>query len=130
MIDRLKGMAGLAGLLRDLPRIREAMGEVTRRLAHVRAEGESGGGAVRVTATGLLQVVGIEVQPALLRSLVDPSSPGDRAVASELVVGAVNSALAAAREAAEREVAAAAAELGLPLPASGLAGLLGRSAPP
>ena len=46
-------------------------------------------------------------------------------MAEDLIVGAVNAALEKARERAEQELANAAAELNLPIPASGLGGLLG-----
>ncbi len=124
MFENLKGMAALAGLLKDLPRVKAKMEEVKSRLAGRTVEAESGGGAVRVTASGLLEVVAIEVDPVLLSSLVDPSNPEDRAVAQTLLAGAVNAALAGARKLAEQEMAAAAGEMGLPVPPGALEGLM------
>ena len=124
MFEHLKGMAGLAGLLKDLPRIRARVQELRRELGEARLTGESGGGAVRATADGLLRIVSIEVDEALLAGLVNPGDPGDRALAQELIAGAVNAALAKARELAERQMAEAAGEFGLPLPPGGLGGLL------
>ncbi len=124
MFENLKGMAGLAGLMKDLPRIKAKMDEVKQRLADVTVSAETGGGAVRATANGLLRVVSINVDQALLVGLVDVTNPDDRAVAEELIAGAVNAALAKARELAERELAEAAGQMGLPLPPGGLSGLI------
>lgn len=123
MFDQLKGLSALAGLLKDLPRIRAKVESLRRELAEVRVTGESGGGAVRATADGLMRIMNVEVDPALLGRLVD-SSPGDRTLAEQLIAEAVNAALAAARERVDRELADAAAELGLPIPAGALGGLI------
>ncbi|MHC4414535.1 MAG: YbaB/EbfC family nucleoid-associated protein [Planctomycetota bacterium] len=124
MFEGLKGMAGLAGLMKDLPRLKAKMDEVKQRLGQMTVSSETGGGAVRVTANGLLRVVSIDIDQPLLAGLVDPQHAQDRAVAEELIAGAVNTALAKARELAEREMASAAGELGLPLPPGGLGGLM------
>ncbi len=125
MLDNLKSRAGLAGLLKDLPKIKTRMEQLKQRLADQTVIGESGGGAVRVTSTGLLRVVSIELDHALLSGLVDTTDPQDKAMAEDLIAGAVNAALRKAREMAEKEAAAVAGELGLPLPPGGLGGLNG-----
>ncbi len=125
MLDNLKSMAGLAGILKDLPKIKTRMEQLKQRLADQTVTGESGGGAVRVTSTGLLRVVSIELDHALLSGLVDTTDPQDKAMAEDLIAGAVNAALVKARELAEKETAAVAGELGLPLPPGGLSGLIG-----
>ena len=124
MLDNLKSMASLGGLLKDLPKIKERMSALKDQLSQQTVTGETGGGAVRVTATGLLRVVSIEVDPAMLAGLVDANDPQDKAMAEGLIAGAVNTALQKARELAEKEAAAAAGEMGLPFPTGGLGGLL------
>ncbi len=124
MFENLKGMAGLAGLMKDLPKIKAKMDEIKMRLGEMTVSAETGGGAVRVTANGLLRVVSINLDQSLITGLVDPRNPDDRVVAEDLIVGAVNAALGKARELAEREMAAAAGEMGLPLPPGGLSGLI------
>ncbi len=124
MLDNLKSMASVAGLLKDLPKLKERMTALKERLSQQTVTGETGGGAVRVTATGLLRVVSIEVDPAMLAGLVDSTDPQDKAMAEGLIAGAVNMALQKARELAEKEAAAAAGELGLPLPPGILGGLM------
>ncbi len=120
----LKGLAGMAGLMKDLPRLKARMEEMKRRLADLSCEAETGGGAVRVTVNGQLQVVSLQVDQVLLAGLVDPGNADDRAMAEDLVAGAVNSAIEKARQMAEQEFASVARELGLPLPPGVLGGLL------
>jgi DNA-binding protein YbaB len=124
MFENLKGMAGLAGIMKDLPRLKQKLEEVKQQLGAMTVDAETGGGAVRVTANGLLRVVSVELDAALISGLVDPANEQDRAIAEDLITGAVNSALQKARELAEREMASAAGELGLPLPPGGLGGLI------
>lgn len=124
MFENLKGMAGLAGLMKDLPKLKAKMDEIKMRLGEMTVSAETGGGAVQVTANGLLRVVSINLDQSLIIGLVDPRNPDDRVVAEDLIVGAVNAALQKARELAEREMAAAAGEIGLPLPPGGLSGLI------
>ena len=124
MFDNLKGMAGLAGMMKDLPRIKAKIDEVKSTLGHLSVEAETGGGAVRATANGRLEVTGIRIDPAIFGALIDGGAESDRAMAEDLITGAVNAALAKAREAAEQEFAAAAQELGVPLPPGGLGGLM------
>ncbi len=124
MFENLKGMAGLAGLMKDLPKLKAKMDEIKMRLGEMTVSAETGGGAVQVTANGLLRVVSINLDQSLIIGLVDPRNPDDRVVAEDLIVGAVNTALQRARELAEREMAAAAGEMGLPLPPGGLSGLI------
>lgn len=124
MLDNLKGLAGLAGIMKDLPRIKARYEAARERLAARTVEASTGGGAVRVVATGELKVRSIEIDPALFSTLAGGDDPTDRALGSELVVNAVNAALAKARELAQEELKAAAEELGLPIPA-GLNEMLG-----
>jgi DNA-binding protein YbaB len=124
MFDNLKGLAGLAGIMKDLPKIKAKIEEVKQRLGETTVTSETGGGAVRVTANGLLRVVSIDMDQSLIGGLVDPTLEQDRALAQDLIVGAVNSALTKARELAEHEMAGAAEEMGLPLPPGGLSGLV------
>jgi DNA-binding protein YbaB len=124
MFENLKGMAGLAGIMKDLPRIKAKLEEVKQQLGEMTVEADTGGGAVRVTANGLLRVVSVKLDAALIAGLVDPANEQDRAIAEDLITGAVNTALQKARELAEREMASAAGEMGLPLPPGGLGGLI------
>jgi DNA-binding YbaB/EbfC family protein len=124
MFDNLKGMAGLAGIMKDLPRIKARMEEAKAKLADLRASASTGGGAVTATANGKMRLVSIDIDRALIAGLVDASDPADREMAQDLVIGAVNAALEKAQELAAQELAGAAEELGLPIPPGALEGLV------
>ena len=124
MFDNLKGMAGLAGIMKDLPKIKAKMEEVKQRLDELTVDAETGGGAVRATANGQLRIVGLHIDQALFAGIADAANPDDRVIAEELITGAVNTALEKARELAEQEMSSAAGDLGLPLPPGGLSGLI------
>ena len=124
MFENLKGLGSLAGIMKDLPKMKEKMEQVKARLAEITVDAETGGGAVRATANAQLRLLSLTIDQALLSGLVDSTNPDDRAMAEDLVVGAVNAALEKAREAAEQEMKAAAGEMGLPIPPGGLEGLL------
>ena len=124
MFDNLKGMASAASLLKDLPKIKAQMETIKARLEVITVEAETGGGAVRVVASGKLRVVSINLDEALMAGLIGGTSPDDRTMAQDLISGAVNAALTKAREAAETEVRRAATELGLPIPPAALDGLI------
>jgi DNA-binding protein YbaB len=124
MFEGMKGLAGLAGLMKDLPRIKERMEEVKARLEQQTVDAETGGGAVRATVNGAMRVVDLHVDHSMLASLVDASNPDDLVLARELIVGAVNAAMEKARQLAEQELASAAGELGVPLPPGGIGGLM------
>src|SRR4051794_40670986 len=126
MFDAFKGMAGMAGLMRDLPKIKARMEQVKRELARITVQAETGGGAGRATANGQFRLVALHIDPPLIAALVEPSNPDDRAMAEDLIVGAVNAAMERARERAEQELAKVAQEMDLPIsPDGGLGGLLG-----
>ena len=97
MFDNLKGIAGLAGVMKDLPRLKLKMEEVKQRLGEIVVEAETGGGAVRVKANAQLRVISIDIDDVLMASLVDSGNPDDRAMAEDLITGAVNAAHFAAR---------------------------------
>jgi hypothetical protein len=125
MFDSLKGMAGIAGLMRDLPKIKARMQQVKDELARITVDAETGGGAVRATANGQMRIVALRIDQPLITGLIDPANPDDRSMAEDLIKGAVNAAIEKARLRAEQELANAAQELNLPIPPGGLGGMLG-----
>lgn len=69
------------------------------------ATGSAGGGAVKVTATGGLQITGVSIQAAAME---------DRAMLEDLVRAATNEALRRAQEASASKLAELAGSLPLP----------------
>ena len=96
--------------------------EVKRELANMIVEAETGGGAVCVKASADMTIQSVKIDPVLMSSLVEAGSPEDHAMAEELISGAVNLAMQRARDAAQEHLAAAAGEMGLPVPPGGLLG--------
>lgn len=125
MFESLKGMAGMAGLMKDLPKLKARMEQVKEDLGRITVDAETGGGAVRATANGQLRITSLHVDQSLIGSLIDGSNPDDRAMAEDLIIGAVNAALEKARQRAQQELAGAAQDLNLPIPPGALGGMLG-----
>lgn len=125
MFDAFKGMAGMASLMKDLPRIKARMAEVKEELAHSTVEATAGGGAVVAIADGSMRIRSISIDPVMLSSMATANDPADNAIAEELMVGAVNEALEKAQTMVTDRLAAAAQDLNIPLPPGGLGGLLG-----
>jgi len=121
MFEQLKMAGALAGLMKNKEGLKAAGERIRSRLREVRAAGASGGGAVRVTATGELRIESILIEPALAAGLAEPAS---RAYAEQLIAEAVNNALDQAKAIAQREASKEAEALGLP-GMDGLAGMLG-----
>ncbi|MDG2423050.1 MAG: YbaB/EbfC family nucleoid-associated protein [Phycisphaerales bacterium] len=122
MFDGLKNLAGMASIMKDLPKMQARLEEVKKELASLRVESETGGGAVRVIATADLKIESIQIDPAVMGTLVDSNSPEDHRMAEELVAGAVNTAMERAKDVAKDHLAAAARDMGLPTPPAGLLG--------
>jgi DNA-binding protein YbaB len=123
MFDGLKGLAGMAGIMRDLPRLKATLDDVKVRLDTIHVSAVSAGGAVRATVTCKFRVVSIELDGPTLES----ATRGDAESASRVsnqIVEAVNAAIDMAKQRASDEFARAADELGIPVPPGGLAGLM------
>ena len=88
-------------------RMQETMGKLQEELAQKTVEGQSGGGMVKVIATGAREVQRIHIDP----SAVDPQH---LSMLEDLVTAAVNAALRKAAELQQGEMAKLTA--GLPIP--------------
>ncbi|MDP7070012.1 MAG: YbaB/EbfC family nucleoid-associated protein [Phycisphaerales bacterium] len=108
MFEGIRNMAGMASLMRDLPRMQQRMEEVKAALRTMRVEAVSEGGAVRVVATGDLDIAEL--------TIADPA----RQDLDTLVRDTVNTALSMARDEMQRRLAEAAEEMGLPVPPGGM----------
>lgn len=122
MFDGLKNLAGMASIMKDLPKMQAKLEQVKQELAEIHVEAETGGGAVRVVAAADMKLESIRIDPALLSTLVDPASEDDHRMAEELIAGALNTAMERARDAAQKHLSEAAGEMGLPMPPGGLLG--------
>ncbi len=94
-------------LLGSKDKIQAAMTKFQERLPDITAEGEAGGGLIRVTVNGRMEVLSC----TLLRDVLTMNDP---AAFGELIVAATNAALAQARAIVAAEAQAMAQGVGLP----------------
>jgi len=102
-----KEFGQLAGLLQQLPNIKAEMERLQERLGQVVAEGDAGGGLVKVRANGKLEVLSYSISEDLL-------GQKDREFVEDLIRAATNQALDKARRQAAEETGKMAAGFGLP----------------
>jgi DNA-binding YbaB/EbfC family protein len=100
-----KEIGQLATLMKQLPKIKEEMEKLQARLGQISADGDAGGGLVKVLVNGRLEVTACTISDEALK---------DRELLEDLIRAAVNQAIEKARKKAGEETQKMAAELGLP----------------
>ena len=113
MFDGLKGMASLAGMMKDLPKMQARMAEVKAHLSDLKLVSDSVDGSVRVVVHGAMQVESIELAESVAGSI-------DVVQLQDTIRTTVNDALEKARMAVQEKLSSVAAEMGMPLPPGGL----------
>src|SRR5688572_12496826 len=98
---------GMANLQRMAQQMQQEMARVQDELGRATIEGTAGGGVVKATVTGKQELVSVTIDP----SAVDPA---DVEMLQDLVVAAVNDALAGSRKLAEQKMAAVTGGLRIP----------------
>lgn len=98
---------GMANLQRMAQQMQQEMARVQAELETATIDGSAGGGVVRATVTGKQELVAITIDPAAV-------DPGDVEMLQDLVVAAVNDALAGSRKLAEQKMAAVTGGLRIP----------------
>jgi nucleoid-associated protein EbfC len=86
-----KGLGNLASLVRHAQEIGGRMGGLADELKVQRVTGAAGGGLVEVEANGLAEILGCRIDPKLFEQ-------NDRELVEDLVIAAVNQALAKAKQ--------------------------------
>jgi DNA-binding YbaB/EbfC family protein len=86
-----KGLGNLAGMLKLAQTIGARMGEVTERLKQERVSGSAGGQMIVVHASGLGEILQVEIDPQL-------SAQNDLELIRDLLPTAINDALAKAKQ--------------------------------
>jgi DNA-binding YbaB/EbfC family protein len=109
LFDMFKGMGQFAGLMRNLPKLKEEMEQLQKRLADITAEGDAGAGMVKVRFNGRLEMTGCTISEEALKL-------NDREMLEDLVKAATKQALEKARQQAAEETTKMTAGLGLALP--------------
>lgn len=87
----------MAGLLKQAQRMQQELKKAQENLVNVKVEGSSGGNMVTVTANAAQEILEIKIDP----QVVDPD---DIEMLEDLVLAAVNHALANARNKADEEM--------------------------
>jgi hypothetical protein len=93
--------------MKNLPKIREEMEKFQGKVGSLTAEGDAGGGMVKVKVNGHMEVLRCEVSEELLKM-------NDREMLEDLIRGAVNVAIQKVRQLVAEETGKMATGLGLP----------------
>ncbi len=107
-------LGNLAGMMKQAKEMQARVKEMQDQLAEARFDGESGGGAVRATVTGRLELAALKIRP-------EAAASGDVELLEDLVKAAVTAAQRRALEGVRAEMQKLTGGLNLP----GLDGLLG-----
>ena len=94
----------MSDMFEKLQQLQENMARVQEELGAQTVTMESGGGMVKVTANGRLQILRVEIE----KEVIDPN---DKEMLEDLVQAAVNRALERARELADNTMSVAAKSL-------------------
>lgn len=97
---------GFSELIQTAQKVQQELGKIQQELADKTVEGSAGGGMVVAVANGRQQLVSIHIE----KEVVDPQEIG---MLQDLVVAAVNQALAKAAELAQQEMARATGQMNL-----------------
>mgnify|MGYP001434224588 CR=1 FL=1 len=87
----------MAGMLKQVQKMQEKMQEIQNQLENKFVTEESGGGMVKVTANGKLQLTKIQIEKEVI-------TPDDPDMLEDLLVAAVNKAIDSAQQMAQEEM--------------------------
>lgn len=102
-----KELGQFAGLMKNLPKIREEMGKLQERLGQITADGDAGAGMVKATVNGHLEIQHVTLSDEIVKM-------NDKEMMEDLIAAAVNQALKKARQLVADETGKMAAGLGMP----------------
>src|SRR3954469_15386811 len=105
MFDMFKNMGAMAGLMRNLPRLKEQMEQFQRKVGEIVAEGDAGAGMVKVKCNGRMEIMSVTITE---------DAGKDRELLEDLIRAATNQALAKAKALVADETSKMAQEMGLP----------------
>lgn len=113
LFDQFKMMGAVAGLLKNRDQIKAAGQRIQARLEAMRIEGASEGGLAKAVVTGKMEVLSIEVSPALGAGL-GAGDEKSRSMATAMITAAVNQALKKAQAKVAETIDEEGESLGLP----------------
>ena len=100
-------MKGMGKMLKQAQQLQSKMAKMQEELAHKTVEASAGGGMVKVVANGKQQIVSLEIE----KEVVDPE---DVDMLQDLILAAVNDALARAQEMVSSEMGKLTGGLNIP----------------
>ena len=100
-------MAGMGKLLKQAQKMQEEMEKIQQELNEEHIVGEAGGGVVKATVTGSQELVSIKINPEVIQS-------NDAEMLEDLIVSAVNQAMAASKEQAQQRMQKVYGQLNFP----------------
>jgi DNA-binding YbaB/EbfC family protein len=100
-------MTNFAQMMQKAQKFKQKMQELQDRAHQVEVQGEAGQGLVRCSMTGKHELKSIKIDPSVIK-------PGEADVMEDLIVAAVNDALARAQKVMTDETGKLMQEMGLP----------------
>ena len=89
---------GMQAMLKQVQKMQEEMQRVQSGLGNLTVSEEAGGGMIKATANGNREIISIQIDPQVIKQ-------EEKEILEDLVVAAVNKALASAAKMAEEEIA-------------------------
>ncbi len=96
----------MGALMKQAQKVQERMREIQEELANERIESISGGGMVKVVATGQQEIIEVKISPEALEAGAE--------MVSDMVLVAINDAIKQARELAQSKLSQVTGGLNLP----------------
>ena len=107
MLDGLKNLGDLPGLMRKAQEMQSQMKRVQEELAKKTITADAGGGMVQATVNGKLELTKLRID----KSKIDPA---DIELLEDVIVAAVQAAQTRAMQSVQQEMQKMAGEMGLP----------------
>src|SRR5947209_4181374 len=102
-----KDLGMIAGLLKNLPKIKEEVERLQQRLAQISAEGDAGAGMVKARVNGRMELLSCSLSEEAVKG-------GDREMLEVMIRAAVNQAVERVRQQVAEEHSKLLSGLGLP----------------
>jgi nucleoid-associated protein EbfC len=103
----MKGFGGMGNMMQQAAKMQKKMQEMQETVGNKTVEATSGGGMVKVVASGKQEIKSINIEKSIVEE-------GDVDMIQDLVMAAVNQALAESQNMMKDEMAKIAGNMGLP----------------